>query len=616
MVGRGLATKPGEAALLHRFTTTNLYVLFVALLCAPPLASMAASTDPGVLRLSPHTTQDKIEERALIRPDPAGKLDPEKLLSSDDGFRPFDRSLNDEAPPLWLKLKLKEPAGFDRDHVLLVKRRFFQRLVVYAPTADGGHQHTSSGVDEYQPTTMFGHWYVFPFNLGQSDSGELLVHVKVIQGSLSAVDMAIEDAQTFEEHRASSLWAYGLYFGAMLALIFYNLILYLNLRTPGHRLYVTAMTCVIFLMGLNSGLLQEYLPEFLQMRWPLPLLTMHCLVAAATARFFQVFVNSRFFVPTLHLLVRWIIYFNLALGGVTLISPITYSVPLALVIQPLGTLSMLVLLFSSLRAGIKGSRSGYVFFVAWSAFSIGAILWSLLSFDVIRRVPAAEYSLYIGSIMEAMVLALGLSYRVGQLRTQRNRALREQQKAARLANVDSLTGAYNRRFIENYLDGLLDSEDRRAFQGSLIMLDIDNFKPVNDEFGHAAGDAVLQEMTRRCMTVLRTEDVLARLGGDEFAIVLPDQSGDQARTVAEKIRHSICDEPFVFGMQPIWLSISIGIITSFEPGATSYSAFKHADKSLYEAKRAGRNRVFFTTGGAEPSPARQRKVKNSKGDHS
>lgn len=575
---------------------------------------IAAPADAGVLDLSPHTTQGKIEERALIRPDPAGELNPERLLSSDEGFQPFDPTLNDEAPPLWLKVKLKEPSGFNGDHVLLVKRRFFQRLIVYLPTADGGHQRISSGVDEYQPTSMFGHWYVFPFNLGQSDSGELLVNIKVIQGSLSVVDMAIEDAQTFQEHRSASLWAYGLYFGAMLALIFYNLILYLNLRTPGHRLYVTAMTCVIVLMGLNAGLLQDHLPVFLQMRWPLPLLTMHCLVAAATARFFQIFVNSRFFVPTLHLVVKWIIYLNLVLGGVTLISPLTYAVPLALTIQPLGTLSMLVLIFSSLRAGIKGSRSGYVFFAAWIAFSLGAILWSLLSFDMIRRVPAAEYSLYIGSIMEAMILALGLSYRVGQLRTQRNRALREQQKAARLANVDSLTSAYNRRFIENYLDGLLDSEDRRAFQGSLIMIDIDNFKPINDDFGHAAGDAALQELTRRCMTVLRTEDVLARLGGDEFAIVLPDQSGDQARTVAEKIRRAICDEPVVFGMQPIQMSVSIGIVTSFEPGATSYSAFKHADKALYEAKRAGRNRVVLATGGAEPPPVRKAGGKDTKED--
>ena len=279
-----------------------------------------------------------------------------------------------------------------------------------------------------------------------------------------------------------------------------------------------------------------------------------------------------------------------------------YAPHLAVFAQPIGSITLAILLFGSLYAGIRGSSSGYIFFAAWCAFGIGAVIWTLLSFDAITRTPATEYSLYIGSVMEAMILALGLSYRVGQLRSQRNRAIREQQKAARLANVDPLTGAYNRRFIENYLDGLLNSDDKRAFQGSLIMLDMDKFKPINDEFGHAAGDAVLNEMAGRCLETLRAEDVLARLGGDEFAIVLPDQSGNEARTVAERICTLIAEKPAAFGMQLIPMSVSVGVVTKFEPGATAYSAFKHADQALYQAKRAGRNRVIVFTGGSEPPP--------------
>lgn len=577
----------------------------VLLFLLAPLASLAQSgSGPDVITLPAHGTVTNLKPRALYRPDPEGTLTPQHLLSSDEGFQPYDPAWEADAPPLWVKLKLKKPVNYNGDYVLLIKRRFFERLMVYAPTAGGGYRLISSGANDYQPTKMFGHWYVYTFTPSTGKETELLVHVKVVQHSLNVFSPEIQDSLAYQSHRSESLWAFGLYFGAMLALIFYNFILYLNLRTPGHRLYVSAMICVILLMALNAGLLQEYLPLFVQERWPMPLLTMHCLVAAASARFFQVFVNSKAYIPRGHKVVTALVGLNLLLAALTLVWPIAYSTQLGLVIQPVGTLSLLALMILSVLAGIRGSTSGYVFFAAWVAFSVGGILWSLLSFDVIARVPAAEYSLYIGSVLEAMILALGLSYRVGQLRTQRNVAMREQQKAARLANIDPLTGAYNRRFVENYLDGLLISEDKRAFQGSLIMLDLDNFKPINDQYGHPTGDAVLQEVVHRCEESLRSEDVLARLGGDEFAIVLPDQSGEDARAVAERIRQRIAAESITVGMQPIPISISVGGVTDFQPGATAYSAFKHADLALYEAKRAGRNKVVLVAGGQEPAPER------------
>lgn len=547
-------------------------------------------------------TVTDLKQHALYRADPARELSAEELLADDQGFQPYDPAWEERSHPLWIKLPVRQQADHQGRYRLLVKSRYFHRLDVHLPTSDGQYRRVNSGTINYEPTNKLGHNYVYQFGLPTDGQGHVLFYLDAPQRSLNALDFSIMDEQTFGEYSSTSYWAYGLYFGAMVALIFYNLILYLNLRSPGHRLYVTAMVCVIVLMGMNSGLLLNVLPDALQRHAVLLHLIFNSLTAAATSRFFQEFVGSRRFIPVLHRLVNLVIVANLLVAAASLLIPIAYIQQLGFIAQPIGTLTLATLLLASLVAGIRGSGAGYVFLAAWCTFAIGGFIYTLLSFDVIARTPAAEYSLYIGSVMEAMILALGLSYRVGQLRTQRNVAIREQHRAARLANIDSLTGAYNRRFIENYLDGLLGSDERRVFQGSLIMLDLDHFKPVNDDFGHAAGDAVLQEVTRRCLDVLRAEDVLARLGGDEFAIVLPDQSGGQARTVAEKLRNEIAREPVAVGMRPIPMSVSIGVITAFEAGATSYSAFKHADKALYEAKRAGRNRVVATTGGTETPP--------------
>lgn len=576
------------------------YLLKLALgLCAVAFFSAPALSPAETITLPVSGEVNDIKRLAIYRPDPGGTLSADDLLKDDRGFRRYDPAWENKAPPIWLKFRLKAPSASDGQYRLLVKSRFFSRLDLYLPKPQGGHRLIHSGMAEYAPVTKLGHNYVYPLALPSESASPILLHVESLQGSLGVLDISIVDEATYQAKRTTSYWAFGLFFGAMSALVFYNLILYLNLRTPGHRLYVITMVCVAILMGLNSGLLQNVLPLPLQQRAPALLILFNALTAAATARFAQVFANTRPHVPGVHRLITIVIVLNLLAAVPTLFMPLAYAPVIAMVAQPIGTFTLLVLLAGSLWAGIRGSSSGYVFFGAWCAFAIGAVIWTLLSFDAITRTPATEYSLYIGSVMEAMILALGLSYRVGQLRTQRNRAIREQQRAAKLANVDPLTGAYNRRFVENYLDALLDSKDRRAFQGSLIMLDLDNFKPVNDKFGHAAGDAVLQEMSRRCQEELRTEDVLARLGGDEFAVVLPGEAGAEAKAIAERIRSEIAGKPASYGMQLIPMSVSVGVLTNFSPGATSYSAFKHADQALYQAKRAGRNRVVLLSGGEE-----------------
>jgi diguanylate cyclase (GGDEF)-like protein len=161
------------------------------------------------------------------------------------------------------------------------------------------------------------------------------------------------------------------------------------------------------------------------------------------------------------------------------------------------------------------------------------------------------------------------------------------------AIYDTLTGLVNRRYCEERLS----AETQKAFTGgsnlSVIMVDIDHFKKVNDTFGHAGGDQVLREIASLLKnSVRRQDDTVARYGGEEFVLVLPGAPLEAASTIAERIRQSIENNPFNIGQTQIHLTISLGI-SNFptHPAKSKEELVKIADLALYEAKRGGRNRV-------------------------
>jgi diguanylate cyclase (GGDEF)-like protein/PAS domain S-box-containing protein len=164
-------------------------------------------------------------------------------------------------------------------------------------------------------------------------------------------------------------------------------------------------------------------------------------------------------------------------------------------------------------------------------------------------------------------------------------------EVARLATTDSLTGVANRRRFLEQLGAELDRVKRFGDPASLLMLDVDHFKRVNDTYGHAAGDTVLQHLAELSRLRLRRIDLFGRLGGEEFAILLPGTDRAGAELLAERFRHEVAETPAQTGKGPIAVTVSIGIaeLAAVDPGQDAVLA--RADAALYRAKEAGRNRV-------------------------
>ncbi len=160
----------------------------------------------------------------------------------------------------------------------------------------------------------------------------------------------------------------------------------------------------------------------------------------------------------------------------------------------------------------------------------------------------------------------------------------------RMTIMDGLTGIHNKRYLVEQLDRELSRATRHGRPLSIVICDIDHFKLVNDEFGHLAGDYVLKEVAQLAKSRIRPDDVIARYGGEEIAIILPETDLDGGVRIADQLRQMIDDETFVFEDEYIDVTISCGV-AQLQPGWRAYEFVRAADMQLYEAKRAGRNRV-------------------------
>ena len=172
-----------------------------------------------------------------------------------------------------------------------------------------------------------------------------------------------------------------------------------------------------------------------------------------------------------------------------------------------------------------------------------------------------------------------------------------------LSNTDHLTGLFNRRYMMEALDKELHRSIRKCGTLSLIMLDIDHFKQVNDTFGHLQGDIVLQKVALQLQKELRSYDCAARYGGEEFVAILPDSSLKEAIFVADRIRLAVKSTPFSGPLAELSLTVSLGVATFYQKHSSTVDEFiKLADDAMYRAKANGRNRVEFQDPESEKSP--------------
>jgi diguanylate cyclase (GGDEF)-like protein len=243
----------------------------------------------------------------------------------------------------------------------------------------------------------------------------------------------------------------------------------------------------------------------------------------------------------------------------------------------------MLLLAASGRCAWKGDRYARFFLAGWTplvltAFAASAqqLLWS-------RTLGITLDAMLIAGALESVVLSFGLAHRALGYR-------RELDQVTKLADRDPLSGLLNRRALLRFARALDAGGERRAGALALVIFDLDHFKRINDERGHAAGDACIRVFAEHLNAEIRHSDLAARYGGEEFLAVLPGASGEAATALAERVRVRAEREGAVADGTRVPMTVSAGVAVR-APREGFEALLARADRALYEAKHSGRNRV-------------------------
>ncbi|MBI4666833.1 MAG: GGDEF domain-containing protein [Nitrospinae bacterium] len=472
---------------------------------------------------------------------------------------------------------------------------------------------------------------VFPLKLPPSKLVSLIIRVESL-GSLT-VSSTLWPPQAFHLHSRNAYLALSLYFGTLVALFAYNFLLFLSLRDKGYLYYVLFVGAMALGQLSWNGLGNEYFWTENTAWANIASIAGFNATGMFGAIFCRTFLNTRRSAPTLDKII-------MACGGVfslliALIPFISYQHS-AMLTSVTGVVFSFVATLSGVVCLIRGFTSARYFLLAWTMLLLGTAALGARNLGWIPTNFFTLYAMQIGSALEMLLLSFALAERISDLQREKeaaqieaynarqgmidaltrteheledlvsartrdltsiNEQLQESEKLLRkLAHHDPLTGLANRHLLDERLVSAIERAKRRHERIAVLLVDLDNLKPVNDNHGHDAGDIILRAVAQRLKNSVRASDTVARMGGDEFVILLEDLAGPyDAVVVSRKILDEM-KEPVPVKSFSLHISVSIGVALYPDDGDEAQTLIKHADRAMYGSKLGGRNRVTLSSG--------------------
>ncbi|HJP35850.1 MAG TPA: diguanylate cyclase, partial [Gammaproteobacteria bacterium] len=426
-----------------------------------------------------------------------------------------------------------------------------------------------------------------------------------IEGSVEATFQLYEPG-AFERRRGFENFLMGAFYGGILLLVFYNLFLYFSLRDTAYLFYVTYLASLLFVFAVLNGWAQYFF-------WPDSKHLKGCgLMISTNLSFFFATLFTRNFLCTKRLTPR-LDRFLLIMAGIYVLGFLLglLNVYRASMYLTLGAASVFFLMpFIGVYIYLRGYVPARIYAVAWTFVAIGASVYALRDSGVLPFSDLTSYGVQFGSWIEAALLSLALADRINLMRlemaeaetkythrleaevTKRTGQLEEAVSGAeKMARTDVITGLGNRRVF--YEKGAEEVRRARRYDKALtlVLLDIDEFKGINDTYGHAVGDAALAALGKMIRQVARKTDITARIGGEEFALFLPETSLSEGIAIAERLRAEAADIAVHHGGSDIDFTASFGVAELKNEVTDLDELFSKADAALYRAKEGGRDRV-------------------------
>lgn len=515
----------------------------------------------------------------------------------------------------WFHARVANTGHADTRWLLVLEYALLDQVDLYVRHPDGQVEHFQSG--DQHPFAQRAVSYRHPNFWLQINPGQPLdLLLRVQSKSSMQVPLTLYTPTAFIELARDAQLGMGIYYGILLALLFYNLILFFSLRDRSHFLYslhVFGFGMVLFC--LNGFAFEYFWPDStwlanaaVPMSMSLAMLAIHL--------FAREFLELPQRSPLGNRLLRALMVFHLCMLVASPFLDYRTAVLIGTAMVFPGVSSVIGVAIVVAR---RGFRPALLFLLAWGMLLAGTMVYAMVSFGMLPKTFATEYGMQIGSAAEMIFLSFALAYRWAALRDENERIAREaneqleQRVEARTEELstalqqlgeaharlrehsarDGLTGVFNRRYLDQSFAPLLAQCIADAKPFSLLVTDLDHFKRVNDEHGHLTGDDCLRCIAATLQQCAGENALVARFGGEEFVVLMPGADELSARRTAEALRQRVAAQVFALeGGRDLHLTVSIGAATA---GAgvevSAASLLRRADDALYEAKRGGRNRV-------------------------
>lgn len=498
-------------------------------------------------------------------------------------------SLGIGVAPVWLKFSVENPTQQPLAYRLAIETPWLDYVDAYARQRNGLIQQFYGGDGrafgrEPMPHRFYAHESVF-------EPGITDIFVRIETSGPMAIPIRLSSVAKAIEADQAAAYQYGILYGIMGALAVYNLLLFSIIRQREYGLY--SVYLIGFLLNslsytghIHAMFPTDYGPYFQDWVDAFLMIT----YSVAGLHFARTLLGTKRYAPRLdRITFNVATYIPAAMLVFAAADQLVITLILAFILNSGFAILFVAMGIAALRANVASAK----LFVVSSVTAAICIGISTMAVGGVLPYTDATYKLIeVGMAFEALFLAIILAQRFRL--AQRDKLLAEQ-----YARTDSLTGMRNRRgFTENF-DTIWHGILRKQRNLSIVLFDVDNFKSINDTYGHNGGDMVLKQLAQIIMATVRKGDFSARWGGEEFVIVLPETDLNEALNQAERLREAIANEPMLVDGTHLTITTSVGVAGSegaqFAQRPLAQASLdvllKCADKALYEAKHNGKNQV-------------------------
>ncbi len=484
---------------------------------------------------------------------------------------------------LWIKLDL--PANlnkFNKQWILQFGKYFISHLNtldIYFSVQKGSYKAVHLGEDSCETEKRTINYEItLPSDI---DNSEIYIMVNTDVTFYEPVTFWLAE-YLFQETLKSSLLVFIL-FGILIAMVLYNFAIYLVLKDRTYLYYVLFMGNISLWQFFSLG----YVKLILDMSYSTEvyLLYFFSKIAALFSILFVVnFLEIRQYLKKAYYLycvffITFICSMVLGLFGLYAAADTIDSAA-----------GILLTLFNLIVTAVRfrqGEASAKLVLSAWIIMGFFTIIYFMRSLMFLENTPVTVYGIVIGASVEAILLSIALAYKMRSLK-------QETGKLKTLTEKDALTGLLNRRFLNQKLPQLIEYSIKHNNFMCLLMIDIDNFKKFNDNYGHQQGDNMLRLVAGSISSSIRSNDYACRYGGEEFTVIIDENDMGKAQLIAQRIVNMVNSTTLDIEGEDVSTSVSIGL-AQLSISDTAATLIHRADQALYRAKKEGKNRVVIET---------------------